>query len=312
MTVHVLARETAMTHMLCSHWCLSIWLCVIPAILSGTHPGYAAEWIQVGEGRLFGISGMALVSQQPGKTELLVVHDNKGPAEPRLTLVTAAPEAVRYAPLTWPAGEEPPADLESASADPDRPGHFLVATSQGQVFRLVLAGAEVQSRGSFFLPGFSPLGNIEGFSVQRLFGRLVAVWGDRGSGARPGRLRWGQLDLESGRVNHVSSMEITVPYPPPSDSSTRHISDLKLDAVGIVWACAARDPGDSGPFASAVYALGVLGLTSTGDIQLVASRELTRLWSFTKKVEALEMIPGPSGGIAFASDDEDAGGWLFF
>jgi hypothetical protein len=34
------------------------------------------------------------------------------------------------------------------------------------------------------------------------------------------------------------------------------------------------------------------------------------LWTFPKKVEAIELVPGPGGHIYFGSDDEKQGGWV--
>jgi hypothetical protein len=63
---------------------------------------------------------------------------------------------------------------------------------------------------------------------------------------------------------------------------------------------------------SAVYTLGVLHATPGGAVRFEPNRDLTRLWVFPRKVEALELTPGPSGAVAFGSDDEDAGGWFLF
>ena len=79
-----------------------------------------------------------------------------------------------------------------------------------------------------------------------------------------------------------------------------------------MWASATHDPGDAGPFVSAVYTLGVLRSTPTLGIQFESNASLTRLWTFVKKIEAIEFVPGPQGGIVFATDDENDGGWLWF
>jgi hypothetical protein len=75
----------------------------------------------------------------------------------------------------------------------------------------------------------------------------------------------------------------------------------------MLWAAAARDPGDAGPFVSAVYTLGVLRVSGAGAVRFDRAASLTRLWVLPKKVEALDLVPGPGGGVALGTDDEDAG-----
>jgi hypothetical protein len=291
---------------------VAVWLFALMVVLGARGPSSAAGWIKVGEGRLCGISGIALLSQQAERTEFLVVHDNKGAGEPRLGVLVASPEKVQVLTLAWPDGEDLPADLESVSSIPDQPGHFLAVTSRGQVFPLAVSGTDVAVQGDFPLPNLPAQVNIEGFSVQKLGHRLVAAWGHRGAGPEHGTLWWGFFDLPNKRITGISSAQVAVPFPSPSDPNTRHISDLKIDAAGVVWASATSDPGDSGPFVSAAYTLGVLWVTDSQEIRFQPNTDQTRLWVFPKKVEAIELVPGPRGAIAFGSDDEDDGASISF
>jgi hypothetical protein len=295
-----------------SRFWVAVCFSALMAVLSASRPGSAAEWIKVGEGKLRGISGIALLSRQAERTDFLVVHDNKDAGEPRLGVLIASPARVEYRVLAWPGDGNPPVDLEAISSVPGEPGNFLAVTSRGQVFRLAVSGTEVTILGDFLLPDLPPQANIEGFSVQKLGFRLVAAWGHRGSGLSCGRLFWGWLDLPNKSITDVSTADIAVPFPSPSDPNTRHITDLKLDSNGVLWASATNDPGDSGPFISAVYTLGALSAPEARTIRFEPNPDLTRLWVFPKKVEGLELVPGPSGAIAFGSDDEDDGGWIFF
>jgi hypothetical protein len=291
---------------------VAVWL-FGPLVLLASHARVnAAAWSQVGAGKLSAISGMALLQQKEDQTEFLVVHDNKWINEPRLGVVTASGGKVEYRPLAWPNGENTPVDLESISAVPEQPGQFLALTSGGRLLWLSVTTGQVAVLADFMLPELPIEANIEGFSAQQFGDLLVAVWGHRGAGAQPGILFWGLLDLPKKQITAVSQFNLTVPFPSPSDRNTRHITDLKLDFDGVVWGTAASDPGDAGPFVSAIYTLGVLHVLQPQGIEFEPDTHLTRLWTFQKKVEAVELVPGPQGAIAFGTDDENNGGWLYF
>jgi hypothetical protein len=252
-----------------------------------------AEWIKVHDGKPYGISGMALLAQQEDRTEFLVVHDNKKKDEPRLGLVITLPGKVEYHALAWPSVKNLPDNLESISSVPNQHGRFLALAGKGRLFSLAVEGRMVTLLADFELPELPPKVNIEGFSVQKLRDQLVVIWGHRGAGAQRGILYWGLLDLEKKQVLGVSKTEVSVPFPSPSDPHTRHIADLKIDSSGVVWISATNDPGDGGPFVSAVYTVGVLCVAKTKGIRFEPNVRLTPLWKFQNKVEAIEFIPGP-------------------
>lgn len=289
----------------------ALWLALL-GLMSTAAPGQASEWCEVRRGIQYGISGLSLLSDRHGQTELVVVHDNKEPNQPRLGLLGLFPEGIRYRLLEWPASAKTAVDLESITSIPGKPGQFLAASSRGQVFMLKVSETEVAVQGDFQLPDLTADANVEGLSVQWLNGRMVAIWGHRGSGTSPGILWWGDLDIPELRVSNISKAPVSVPFPPPNDPNTRHISDLKLDANGVIWVSATNDPGDSGPFVSAVYTLGTLNISDSKAILYQPNPSPTRLWVFPRKVEAIELVPGPSGSIVFGSDDEIDGGWVLY
>jgi len=185
------------------------------------------------------------------------------------------------------------------------------------LFSFTVAGNKITDLTEFpkFIPLALPLSwemEIEGLSVQKLNGKMVIVWGHRGLGMQQGILYWGLLDLPNKKVTDVSPPQ-NVPgkFPWIVDANTRHIADLKVDADGVVWASATKDPGDTGPFASAIYSLGTLSVPKGSgkfELHLTGAQRQT----FDRKVEAIEWVPGPNGGIAFGADDEDHGGWFYF
>ena len=294
-------------------------------------------------GKKCGISGMSVLPRKDDRIEFLVVHDAKVVGT-RLGIVTIGSKnvgQVNYRPLAWPADAAEPADLEAISSVPGHERQFLVLSSQGQVFPLFISDdhrtvhlgfqvteskEKVTLKEGFTLPDPDNLRSkwgFEGLSVKRLGTQLVILWSYCGAGPEPGVLYYAFLNLEKREVNQIiterNSCKIRVEYPSPDVSTTRHIADLRIDEDGVVWALSTSDPGpsskgDIGPFESALHNLGVLQTSKKPDIHFEPTernRQLQRKFP-KRKVEALEFVRGADGGIAFGTDDEDLGGWLYF
>lgn len=271
-----------------------------------SQPAIAQERRPVRGGSAYGISGMATVQQQPDALELLVVHDNKKPDQGRLGLVAIAGAVQpRYSPVKWQAGAELPIDLEGLTAVPGT-ATYMAMTSVGKVFHFSLDRANQTSTvlNVFDLPNLPPKTNLEGFAIAQIAGSLVAVWAHRGEGSDPGILYWGTLDLTRSTIALVGQAPITVPI---TDAQTRHISDCKVDAAGVVYITAASDNGDDGPFRSAAYVAGVIQLNGQ-QLQFRFNPALVPLWRDNyHKVEAIELVSGANGGVVFGTDDESMG-----
>ncbi len=274
-------------------------------LLATAIPRGTARWTTVGKNRSFSISGLALVRSRADGVDLLIVHDNKGAKEPRLATV-AIGAGLRYTPLPWPTGRIPPADIESVTALPHSYGQFLISTSTGVVSVLAIQDGRVSVQGTFVLPDLPATPMIEGLSVQSLDGVPIAAWGHRGGGAEPGRLYWGVFDAAGGTMTHVSQIDVRVPYPMTGNPNTRHISDLRIAVDGRVWSLATNDPGERGPFESALYNLGVLRVTGNG-VTFEPTRPLVPIQTFRRKVEAIELLDA-GARMALGTDDELAGG----
>jgi hypothetical protein len=271
----------------------------------------AGGWQKVG-GPLRNVSGMALAShvvspRGAATSQFLVVHDNKGPGEPRVGAVDVG-RSVRYRPIPWPWGGEPPVDLEAVTAVPGTPGSFLALTSGGRLLHLRYGGGAIGVLHESQLPELTEAANLEAFAVQRLGGDTVALWADRGDGDTPAVLYWGLYDPVADVVTPQGKREVKVPF--PAGSHTRHVSDLKLDPDGTVWGTAASDPGDSGPFEAAFYRLGTVSV-DRGRARFAPLDAPRPLWTTRRKVEALELLPGEAGLVYFGADDESAGGWVY-
>ncbi len=266
------------------------------------------EWQPVKGSILYGVSGMALVSQSADERRLLIVHDNKKRGEPRFALLSLrSQEPVQYTPLSW-DWDDDQVDIESLSRVPDETSTFVGMSSRGMAFYIRLNEAEksIATISKFKVPETSDQSNFEGLSVQKIDKKLILVWGHRGQDDLAGALFWGEVDLQKGKVSRPKWEKVKMPWP---GKGIRHISDLKVDETGSLVISSASDQGDDGPFDSAVYLAGVFQLKD-GDIALKLASSPVRMHSFRgHKIEALELLP--NGGMVFGTDDENYGGWVY-
>ena len=289
-----------------------IFLVFLGVLLLPPQLAWAQEWRPVGSGIVSGISGMALVAQQNNTLDLLIVHDSKQKNQGRLAIMTIkGKQQPEYLPLNWPSNIELPKDLEAVTSIPGNPKTaFMAVSSWGKVYdiRIELPSKTVTVLKEFNLPKI-PLGsNFESFALQNIDGILVAVWADRGAGDKPATLDWGLIDLANDQITPIGTAKVRVPFP---EGNVRHISDLKVDPAGTVFICAASDGGDNGPYQSAVYVAGSLGVD---DHKLVwrQNLQLVPLYrSAYHKIEGLELIPGAAGGVILGTDDENFGSSVY-
>lgn len=258
-----------------------------------------------------GISGMAFVESRPGELTLLGVLDNKLPQQDRVVLITRKVGApVRFELLAWPDASAPPVDLEAITAVPGSQDRFVAATSNGMLYQLSLDrwAKKLSLIGVALLPNAGAGREFEAFNLAVVGNRIIAVWAHRGSGPQPAMLCWSAVD-DKLAFGPVEMAEVRVQWPV---ENVRHISDLKIDASGFAYIAAASDAGDDGPFASAVYVAGVFGWNGIA-FQFSPAVAPPRLYpTEDHKIEALTLIPGSTGGLALATDDENAGGSIKF
>ena len=280
-------------------------LTLLVALLHAGTPTEAQSggWRLVSRSRRSNISGMALVRRSRLRTSFLVVNDNKLRQESHAAIVSVEPTGPpEYTPLRW-LGEDVPTDLEAVTAVPGLKNDFMAFTSAGRVFHVEVSRADSSVRvvKSFDVPRIPAGRDFEGFALQKVKGRLLAVWADRGLDSKPAQLFWAEFDLRSHSFARVGSTFLRVPYPV---GNTRHVSDVKVDPKGAVYISSASDPGDDGPFVSAVYLAGLLGVGNSQRFVFTPWPAMTRLHTFDgHKVEALELLPGAKGGMAFGTDE---------
>ena len=281
-------------------------------LLSLTAAAQSAQWRPVRGGLQYGISGMALVGERDGRTTFLIVHDNKEAGEGRAALVSlTGAQPVEYVPLAWPQAKLPK-DLEGLAAVPGAPLTYMALASAGHVYHIRLQEAQraVEVLKVFDLPNVPKDSNFESFELRQFGQQVFAIWAHRGEGADPGVLYWGAINLTTGVINQVNSTRINVPWA-TGTNDVRHIADLKTDAAGVVWAVSAADRGNDGPFNSTVYLLGAFRPDGSG-LAFWPDTPFVRLWQFPyHKIEALELVPGATGGVVFGTDDENMGSSLY-
>ncbi len=273
---------------------------------------WAQNWRPVRGGIPFGISGMALLEQQNNSLDFLIVHDNKQKNQGRLAIISIkGKNQPEYFPLKWPNNTELPIDLEALTFIPGKINSFFIAlSSSGQAYYIKLERSKntISLIKELDLPNIPQTSNFEAFALQNIEGKLVAVWGHRGEGEQPATIYWGLLDLSRYKITPIGDASLKVPFP---SGNVRHISDLKVDPAGIVYITSASDPGDDGPFQSAVYVAGYIG-SSGNKIAWRPNLRLVPLYRFDyHKVEAIELVPGAEGGVFVGTDDENLGSYVY-
>ncbi len=285
---------------------------ILGALLFCTQRVWAQDWRPVRGGIPFGISGMALVEQQSNCLNFLIVHDNKKSNQGRLAIIRIkGKNQPEYFALNWPSKAELPNDLEALTSIPGTNNtSFIALSSSGKAYYIKLESDKktISVIKEFSLPVFPQGSNFEAFSLQDIDGKLVAVWAHRGEAEQPATLYWGLLDLAKYQIILTSYTNLKVPFP---SGNVRHISDIKVDPTGVVFISAASDPGDDGPFQSAVYVAGSLGYRGN-KILFKQNPQLVPLYrSDYHKIEGIELVPGAEGGVIVGTDDENFGSSVY-
>ena len=294
---------------------LLIAVIILGIFLFNSQKVVAEQWRPVRGGINFGISGMALIEKKDNALDFLIVHDNKGKDESRLAVISIkGKHQPEYFTFNFSNGLNElyfGSDLEALTAVPTIPNSFMALTSRGKVsyFRLGTRKGESFLLKHFYLPNLPKNPNFEGFVVQEIDGKLLAVWAERGEGEKPAIIYWGTLDLNSYKIELKGSKNFTVPW--PNSANLRHVSDLKIDRTGVLFISSAADTGNDGPFTSAVYIAGVF-VVNGNEVLFRENADLFPLYRLDyHKVEAIELIPGANGGIIVGTDDENMGSWVY-
>ncbi|RZQ60159.1 hypothetical protein [Amycolatopsis suaedae] len=265
--------------------------------------GAGSSWVQVGADIRSGVSGVAVVERSDRRIDALVVRDNKKPGENRIARLTWRPgRAPAVEPLAWRG--ELPVDLESIDPVPGRPGEYVTLASGGKGFHIKLESGAVSVLGTFTLPAGQPGDDYESFALVAQRDRTVALWADRGQDARPSTLYSAEFDVDDLTFGPARSVTFRAPSPA---THVRHISDLDVTANGRLVVSSASDPGDDGPFASAVH---VIGQLADGPEVTLLDKPRTMATYPGRKIEALTLLGRSGDSMLLGTDDENLGGWV--
>lgn len=291
----------------------SVFACLLFSSL--TIHAQGQSWRPVSGKRQMNISGMALVEANDSAATFIIVHDNKKPEQQHVGLIRFEGDgAPRYIALEWRQDKqigELPVDLEAITSVPEQANTFMAFNSQGNVYHIRLdarrTGVDVLK--VFTVPAIPVGRDFEGFALQKLDDKLLAVWAERGLDAKPATLFWSAFNLANYTFAETNSASIVVPT---TTQNVRHISDVKADSSGAVFITSASDPGNDGPFDSAFYFAGTFHVSGAGKIVFARAPAPLRLRHFPyHKVEGFDFVPGRMGGVVFGTDDENLGSAIF-
>tara|TARA_B100000959_G_scaffold280697_1_gene343035 strand:- start:327 stop:1220 length:894 start_codon:yes stop_codon:yes gene_type:complete len=258
------------------------------------------RWQFISGKRELAVSG---ISPTTDKDKYLVVHDNKKKGQLRVGLIDIGADSL-YIGLEWPT-ETLPMDLEALSDIPGLENEYIAMGSWGFCYwiKLDLQSQTIDLIKEFRIPGSGPPLNLENLLILGEGDNLYVAWAHRGSDHEESILYWGSISLfdEDIAISVIDSVFINIPWPL---TAKRHMSDMDIDNNNILWTSATSDPGDDGPYKSAIYKIGLFEIVKE-KINFNISQPFTKQFVFEKnKVEALAVI---NNKIVFATDDENLG-----
>ena len=206
--------------------------------------------------------------------------------------------------MSWPT-ENLPIDLETLSDIPGLDNEYIAMGSWGFCYwiKLDLQSNKIDLIKEFRIPDSGPPLNLESFLILRKNKKIYAAWAHRGSDSEEAILFWGSISLfdEDITISLEDSVLINVPWPLVAK---RHMSDMDIDNNNILWASATSDPGDNGPYETAIYKIGSFSFKNE-NINFNVAESFPKQFVFANnKVEALTVI---NNKIVFATDVENLG-----
>ena len=259
------------------------------------------RWKFVSGKRELSISG---ISPTSSKHKYLVVHDNKKKDQLRAGLIDLSADSL-YMGLDWPT-EKLPIDLEALSNIPGYENEYIAMGSWGFCYwiKLDLKTRTLDLINEFRIPDSGPPLNLESFQIFTKNNNWYAAWAHRGSENEDSILFWGSISLLDKEISISidDSVFVNVPWPVIAN---RHMSDMIIEDNRTLWSSATSDPGDEGPYASAIYKIGTFN--TVGDkMKFNPSLSLESKFIFqNNKVEAMTI--NNNNKMVFATDDENLG-----
>jgi hypothetical protein len=259
-------------------------------VLTATDSAQAADavWLTLGSGTTEGISGLAHATGG-----WVLVRDNKIEGQNRVSLLSSDFDVT---PLKWPGAD--PIDLEAIAAVPGSSTKYVVLTSSGSGWLVATRAARVR----LIRPVTVPRGTagIESFALTRAGKRMVAVWATRGSPTDAANVYAATFQPATAAFGPVTAGTVEVTYPV---DDVRHVADLAI-VNGSLIGSATADPGNDGPFSSAVYGLGEVRRVHANAVLELTEPALLATYDGHK----IEGIACSGTTSLMGTDDENLGG----
>ena len=233
-------------------------------------------WEQIHDKREYSISGVALF-----KDGYIVVHDNKRKNQARVSYID---KKLNITKLIWPV-RKLPFDLEAVVKFPNIENRFIFMESTGKCYDISIDPKDfrIDLLGNFTLPRLKSNMNLEGLTIFQSAQGIVFLYGDRGSDLRVSTLFTAFFNQKKNTFYNIKSHKINLPKP---KAHKRNIADLASDNKGNIWSSATSDPGDDGPFSTAIYEIGTIN--NVGKFNLIHPNLQKPLMIFSdQKVEAI-------------------------
>ena len=220
-------------------------------------------------------------------------------------------------------------DLESVCAVPETKDEYLLVEAGywegefGRIFHVRLKDEKLKVLKVYHIPSISPGGkknptgdNFEGVACLKYNNDLYVVLGERGGTTRfpNGLLRIGILKEGAKKIDWNTyaedTFEVKLPKSVKTTKMMRTVTDLHLDKDGKLFASAAVDDSDVGPFKSVVYEVGTLEFNK-GKLNLVKAPKGKPVYVVDGfKIEAIAASPKfmKSSKLCFGTEDETLSG----
>ena len=245
---------------------------IFPLILIGQ----GNNWSQIHNTREYSISGLA-----PFNDGYIVVHDNKKKNQARVSYID---KKLKISKLVWPEALLP-YDLEAAEKLPNYKNRFILMESTGKCYEVYIDPIDfrIDVLNTFTLPGLKWNMNLEGFTIYDSSQGLVFIYGDRGSDFRKSTLITVFFNYKKKTFHGLKKYIFDLNEP---KKDKRNIADLSINQNGDIWTSATSDPGDDGPFSTALYDIGKI--SPAGKFELIHPELQKPVMVFRhQKVEAL-------------------------
>lgn len=215
-------------------------------------------------------------------------------------------------------------DLESVCAIPKTKNEYLLVESGywegefGRIFHVKFKDDKCKVINVYKVPSISPGGknnptgdNFEAVICMKQGDDLYVILGERGGTTRfpNGLLRIGILKEGKKKIDwktHAdNTIEIKLPKAAKTSKMMRTVTDLYLNENAILFASAAVDDSDIGPFKSYVYEVGQLWFKNE-KLQLKKTRKAKLFTVDGFKIEALAASPDfmENSELSFGTEDE--------